>query len=94
MGEILGTRATALIGKYSFDFLFPEDIETARGLFEKKQRGDKRPFHFRLRRENGSPVWVDVQGTPMTNVAGEFIGIVGTFSVSARQGLERRKQRR
>jgi PAS domain S-box-containing protein len=79
MGEILGADPSALIGKPSFDYLFPEDVEAAQRLFESKQRGEAGPFRFRLRRKDGSPIWVDVQGTPMRNLAGEFIGIVGTF---------------
>ncbi len=85
MGEILGEGARELIGQSSFAYLFPEDVSGAQALFESKQRGDKAPFHFRLRRKDGSSIWVDVQGTPMHNAAGEFLGIVGTFSVSAKQ---------
>jgi len=85
MGKILGTPAAQLIGKPSFDFLYPEDVDSAQRLFDSKQRGDAAPFHFRLRRKDGSAIWVDVQGTPMSNAKGEFIGIVGTLSVSERQ---------
>jgi len=82
MADMLGTTSTAMLGKPSFNYLFPEDVESAQRLFEGKQKGDPSPFHFRLKREDGSAVWVDVQGTPMRNAKGEFIGIVGTFSVS------------
>jgi PAS domain S-box-containing protein len=80
MAEILGTTSADLIGKHSFDYVFPEDVAAAQQLFENKIRGDTNPFHFKLRRKDGSPVWVDVQGTPMHNAAGDFLGIVGTFS--------------
>jgi PAS domain S-box-containing protein len=86
MAEILGTTSADLSGQPSFDYVFPEDAAAAQKLFEAKTRGDTNPFHFRLRRKDGTSIWVDVQGTPMKNAAGEFIGIVGTFSVSARQG--------
>jgi PAS domain S-box-containing protein len=82
MAEILGTTTAELIGQPSFSFLYPEDVPAAQRLFDAKQRGDSSPFHFRLRRKDGSAIWVDVQGTPMRNAAGEFLGIVGTFSVS------------
>jgi PAS domain S-box-containing protein len=85
MCEILGVEASEVVGTSSFDYVFPEDMETARDLFETKQRGGANPFHFRLRRKDGSAVWVDVQGTPMHSVAGEFLGIVGTFRVSAEE---------
>jgi len=85
MGEILGAPPETLIGKPSFEFLYPEDVEAAQRLFDSKQRGDSSPFHFRLKRKDASTIWVDVQGTPMRNAQGEFIGIVGTFSVSEKQ---------
>ena len=82
MAEILGTSPSEMVGLPSFRYVFPEDVEEAQRLFETKTRGDIRPFPFKLRRSDGSAVWVDVQGTPMHNAAGEFRGIVGTFSVS------------
>ena len=93
MCEILGAVASELIGAPSFDYIFPEDAEAARSLFESKQRGGMSPFHFRLRRKDGAEVWVDVQGTPMHGAAGEFLGIVGTFRVAAgnTSNLEPRK---
>ena len=85
MCEILRATTADLIGKPSFDYVFPEDAEAAERLFESKQRGDPSPFRFRLRRKDGTAVWVDVQRTPMRNVAGEFIGIVGTFRGADKQ---------
>ena len=85
MAEILGTSPSEMVGRPSFAYLFPEDVEAAQRLFEAKTRGDAKPFHFKLRRKDGSAVWVDVQGTPMHNAAGAFRGIVGTFSVSKQE---------
>ena len=88
MAEILGEDLAQLIGKPSFEYVFPEDMEGARQLFESKQRGDIAPFRFRLRRKDGSAINVLVQGTPMHNVAGEFMGIVGTFRVTGEQAVD------
>ncbi len=82
MAEILGTTPSEMAGRSSFDHIFPEDLDAAQRLFNAKTNGDKKPFHFRLRRKDGSAVRVDVLGTPMHNAAGTFKGIVGTFSVS------------
>jgi PAS domain S-box-containing protein len=82
MAEILHTEVSAMVGESSFKYLFPEDVEAAGRLFESKQRGDSNPFHFRLRREDDSAVWVDVQGTPLNDANGKFIGVVGTFTVA------------
>ena len=86
MAGILGTTAADLMGKDSFLFVFPEDLPAAQRLFSSKQAGSPAPFHFKLRRIDGSPIWVDVQGTPTYNASGRFTGVVGTFTVSATQG--------
>ena len=85
MAEILGTEVSKLVGKPSFRYVFPEDVEAAQRLFDALSQGERTPFHFRLRREDGSAIFVDVQGTPMHNAENVFIGIVGTFRVSERQ---------
>ena len=86
MGEILGTDPQEMIGEPSFTYVFPEDTDAAQRLFDAKKRGDSKPFHFKLRRKDGSAVWVDVQGTPLHNAAGVFNGIVGTFTISTESG--------
>jgi PAS domain S-box-containing protein len=85
MAEILGTTPSEMKGQPSFDHVFPEDVAAAQRLFNFKKNGDPAPFHFRLRRKDGSAIWVDVQGTPMYNAAGVFTGIVGTFTVSTQE---------
>lgn len=82
MAEILGTTPSELTGQQSFEYVFPEDRPAAQHLFELKKGGSPKPFRFRLRRKDGTAIWVDVQPTPMRNAAGHFIGIVGTFTIS------------
>ena len=79
MAKLLGTTVQELLGKPSFDYVFPEDVASARRLFESKSRGDAKPFDFRLRRSDGTAVWVSVQGSPMHDASGAFRGVVGTF---------------
>jgi PAS domain S-box-containing protein len=79
MAEMLGTTADAMLGQLSFGFVFPEDVEVSKRLFNSKKRGDSRPFQFRLRRKDGSPIWVSVSNTPMFSNS-EFQGILGLFS--------------
>jgi hypothetical protein len=71
-----------MIGQPSFTYVYPEDVGAAQRLYEGKKRGDSKPFHFKLRRKDGSAIRVDVQGTPLHNASGIFNGIVGTFTVS------------
>lgn len=85
MANILGTTVADIGGKDSFDFIFEEDLPAAQRLFSAKRAGNSAAFHFRLRRHDGAPIWVDVQGTPAYNAAGRFTGVVGTFTVSRTQ---------
>jgi PAS domain S-box-containing protein len=87
MAEILGATVLELMGQHSFDYLFPEDVAAAARLFESKKRGDTSPFRFRLRRRDGSPTWVEVQGTPMHDATG-MTGIVGTFNVISEEEMK------
>jgi|HubBroStandDraft_5_1064220.scaffolds.fasta_scaffold689305_2 PAS domain S-box-containing protein len=82
MAEILGTTRAELVGRPSFDYVFPEDIPAAQRLFDAKKHGNADTFHFTLRRKDGLAIKVDVQGTPRHKLNGRFNGIVGTFSVS------------
>src|SRR3954452_16743843 len=85
MAEVLGTSTSEMKRQPSFGYVFPEDVAAAQRLFNFKMAGDRAPFQFRLRRKDGSAIWVDVQGTPLYNAAGVFNGIVGTFTISADQ---------
>jgi PAS domain S-box-containing protein len=82
MADMLGTTPEEMVGTSSFDYLFAEDKPAAQRLFESKRSGDNSPFRFRLRRQDGSSVQVDVQGTPMRNPEGVFMGVVGTLRLS------------
>ena len=93
MAEILGTTPSEMKGQPSFDYVFPEDVTAAQRLFDFKKAGNRAPFHFRIRRKDGSAIWVDVQGTPLFNAAGVFKGrwyIYGFSGATARKwrGLE------
>jgi PAS domain S-box-containing protein len=83
MAEILGTSVTEMLNQHSFVYVYPEDAEAEQRLFESKKRGQTDPFYFRLRRKDGSGIWVTVQGTPLHDPDGTFRGIIGTFRESA-----------
>jgi PAS domain S-box-containing protein len=89
MAQLLRTRVQDLLGKPSFDYIFPEDAPAARRLFDLKSRGDTGPFEFRLRRSDGTAVLVSVQGTPMHDASGQFCGIIGTFRAIRKESPDR-----
>ena len=67
-----GCNMAEMIGESSFVYLYPEDVASAQRLFEAKSHGDSNPSYFRLLRRDGSAIWVDMQGTPLSNATVEF----------------------
>jgi PAS domain S-box-containing protein len=80
MAEILGMDVESMAGRSCFDHVFPDELEEARGHFERNLAGDREPFDFRLRRADGSPVWVRISGMPMIDGSGAVVGLLGLFS--------------
>jgi two-component system CheB/CheR fusion protein len=93
MAEMLGCTAPEMLGRYPNDFLFEEDLEAARQEFRLKRQGDNRPFDFRLRRVDGSAIWVRVANRPLYKDDGQFVGVLGMFSdITQRKQLEQALQ--
>ncbi len=80
MAEILGTDFEAMAELSCFGCVFPEEADDARRHFDRALSGDKRPFDFRLRRADGSPVWVSISCMPMRDDSGGEVGLLGMFS--------------
>ena len=89
MAEMLACSPQDMLGGYPNDFLFAEDLEAARQEFRLKRQGDDQPFDFRLRRKDGSAIWVRVANRPLYKDNGQFVGVLGMFSdITERQKLE------
>ena len=89
MAEILGANLEAMPKGSCFDSVFPEDLADAQRHFACGLAGDRGPFDFRLRRADGSPIWVSVSCMRVYNDAGDPIGLLGLFSdISERKRAE------
>ena len=89
MAEILGTdfeldgRAVLLC------CVFPDELADAQRHFARTLAGDRRPFDFRLRRADGSPIWVSISCMPVCDDTGAQVGLLGLFSdISERKQAE------
>lgn len=80
MAEILGTHFESMPKQSCFDCVFPEDLVDAQRHFARTLAGDPRPFDFRLRRADGSPIWVSISCMPVCDNAGGPVGLLGVFS--------------
>ncbi|HKT46869.1 MAG TPA: PAS domain S-box protein [Candidatus Acidoferrales bacterium] len=61
--KLAGTTPEEVNGMSCFDFVSEEERELAKGLLQGTERREKRPLRFRIRRQDGSAVWVRIQGS-------------------------------
>lgn len=89
MGEMLGYAPEEMLGKASFDFMFPEDLAKVSADIAEERRKPHRQLDLRLRRKNGSVLWALVTSNPMQDAAGKFSGTVGLLSdITERKEME------
>jgi two-component system, cell cycle sensor histidine kinase and response regulator CckA len=79
MAELLRTDIDTLRQGTCFDCVYPEDLADAQRQFADQMAGGP-PFDFRLRRGDGSPVWVRISCSPMLDEAGAVVGLLGLFT--------------
>lgn len=89
--HVLGYEPHELIGKAGIDLVHPDDVP------ELLKSGDMTPGtndmdnppHFRLRKKDGSYIWIEAQTTPVTNDRGEIIAIQAiNRNISERKAAE------
>jgi PAS domain S-box-containing protein len=81
MAEILGVSRADMIGRRFFRYVFLEDFASLR-LFDSQNYADTNLFTFRLYREDGSAIWVEMQGSPLVDASERVIGTIGIFRVA------------
>lgn len=80
MAELLGYALHEIIGKETFSFVFPEDVPLAKERIAARIKGVTGPFDLRLRRKDGSPVWVRSTATPIMDDKGAYQGMLGMMT--------------
>jgi PAS domain S-box-containing protein len=80
MAEMLGYEPGEMVGRSVFDFYFPEDVERKKQVLTRRQQGLREQVEERLRRRDGSELWVRIAGTPVLKDNGEFDGALAMVS--------------
>ncbi len=89
MAEILGVNFATMSGQSCFECVFPDELVDAQRHFARTLAGDRRPFEFRLRRADGSPIWVSISCMAMCDDSDARVGLLGLFSdISERKRAE------
>src|SRR5215470_13589806 len=84
--ELIGAEHLEMVGKSCFDFVFHDDMETARKLFHVNSVRYAAPVRLRLRQNDGSEVWTDVVVAPMQTASGEVYGMTATITAAPTNG--------
>ena len=81
--DIIGVKHDRVAGMSCFDFVFPEDMDGARELFEATKISHARSLRFRLRRLDGAEVWTNIQSVPLkTGETGRIYAITATITAA------------
>ena len=68
--DLVGVKHDKVAGLSYFDFVFPDDVDAARNLFEVTESPYADPLRFRLRRLDGTEVWTTIQVSPVKSGGG------------------------
>ena len=93
MAELLGADTESLSEQSCFECVFPEDLAEAQRQFAQGMAGKREPFDFRLRRNDGSALWVSISCGPVCDASGNIIGLLGLFSSITGRKLSEAKLR-
>ena len=79
--EMTGYKRKDLVGRYGIKLLlFPEDEEVVKEKSRYRLKGHSDRYEIRLRKKDGSFLWVLVSGTPVYDINGKIIGSIGIFT--------------
>src|SRR4051812_17902452 len=65
MAHILGVDFESMPTQSCFGCVFPDELADAQRHFARALAGNPSPFEFRLRRLDGTPIWVQISCMPV-----------------------------
>ena len=74
MAGMLGYEPGDMVGRSVFDFYFSEDVDYKRQVLTRREQGVREQLEERLRRRDGSELWVRMSATPVVKEDCEFDG--------------------
>jgi PAS domain S-box-containing protein len=95
MAEMLGCSVGEIVGRSAFEFVAPEDWDEAEREWVRRRQGTGRRLELRLRRKDGSYLWIYGHVTPLFGEnSPHLIGAFGMFAdITARKQAEADRQR-
>jgi len=81
--DLVGIEHDKIAGMSFFDFVYREDMNEARKMFDPTMIPSAEPASLRLRRVDGGLVSVEVHGAPMEDARGDAYAISATVTAAA-----------
>jgi PAS domain S-box-containing protein len=89
MVAMLGYEPAEVVGRSALDFYFPEDVEHKKEVLARRQQGTREQIDERLRRKDGSEVWVRMAANPIVTDTGKFDGALAMVAdITERRRVE------
>jgi PAS domain S-box-containing protein len=84
--DLVGVEHDKIAGMSCFDFVFREDMDEAKKLFEANKLAHAKPFRFRLRRADGNELCTDIQGSALQTAHGLVYAVSATVTLAEPDG--------
>ncbi len=89
MEQMLGLPEAEILGRSTRDFLFDEDVSSAREKESRRRQGIQERFERRFRRADGTVLWTIVSASPLFDDAGRFQGTLAMLTdITERKRIE------
>jgi PAS domain S-box-containing protein len=89
MSNWLGYSVEELLGENIFKFVSKEDLESVYEHWKARIEGIMESFDIRLKKDDGSHIWVTVNISPLQDAQGNFVGNLSMFSnITQRKEIE------
>lgn len=80
MTDLLGVPHSDIIGRRSFDFIFPEDLNEYKSRIERWKQGTDESYEQRFRCSDGDEIWFLVSTKALINEEGIYTGSYVMFT--------------
>ena len=87
MAEMLGYQPAEMLGRSVFDFFFPEDVGRKRRGLARRREMHSEQLDDRLRRKDGTELWVRMTAIPISKDNGDFDGSMAIVADISSQRL-------
>jgi two-component system, cell cycle sensor histidine kinase and response regulator CckA len=89
MADMLGYGVEGIVGRSVLDFVADESRSAMAAPLQRRQTGAADQVEIRLKRKDGTDVWVLLGSTPLFDGSGEYRGALAmTMDITARKQLE------